>query len=146
MVHFYPVDGRKHYGPAWTNEPQRFIVDPIHRMPALNRSQCGQYDEARAGVLTHGLFIRQNIADTDIAFFPTWCHAGTTMKTLVEIEGHRWTIEASFETAKNELGLDHNETRSWHGWHRHISLIMLTLAMTAAIRHQANTSASKKTT
>jgi hypothetical protein len=23
------------------------------------------------------------------------------------------------ETAKNEFGLDHNETRSWHGWHRH---------------------------
>ena len=27
-------------------------------------------------------------------------------------------IDDSFEAAKNELGLDHNETRSWHGWHR----------------------------
>ena len=34
-------------------------------------------------------------------------------------EGHRWAIEDSFETTKNELGLDHNETRSWNGWHRH---------------------------
>ncbi len=35
--------------------------------------------------------------------------------------------------AKNELGLDHNETRSWHGWHRHVSLVMLAfvIAMTA---------------
>jgi SRSO17 transposase len=31
--------------------------------------------------------------------------------------------------AKTELGLDHNETRSWHGWHRHVSLVMLALAM-----------------
>ena len=31
---------------------------------------------------------------------------------------HRWAIEDSFETAKNEFGLDHNESRSWHGWHR----------------------------
>ncbi|SFL06243.1 hypothetical protein SAMN04244574_02975, partial [Azotobacter beijerinckii] len=44
----------------------------------------------------------------------------------------------SFETAKNELGLDHNETRSWHGWHRHVSLVMLAFALLAAIRHRTN--------
>ena len=47
-------------------------------------------------------------------------------------------IEDAFETAKNELGLDHNETRSWHGWHRHVSLVMMAFAMLAAIRHHAN--------
>jgi SRSO17 transposase len=26
------------------------------------------------------------------------------------------------------LGLDHNESRSWHGWHRHVSLVMLAFA------------------
>jgi SRSO17 transposase len=26
--------------------------------------------------------------------------------------------------AANELGLGHNESRSWHGWHRH-ALVML---------------------
>jgi hypothetical protein len=44
----------------------------------------------------------------------------------------------AFETAKNELGLDHNESRSWHGWHRHVSLVMLAFAMLAVIRHRAN--------
>ncbi len=48
------------------------------------------------------------------AFFTTWCPAGTTIETLVGLEGHRRAIEDSFETAKNELGLDHNETRSRH--------------------------------
>ena len=66
------------------------------------------------------------------------------MKKLVSVEGHRWAIEDSFETAKNELGFDHNETRSWHGWHRHVSLIMLAFAMMAAIRHKANTVPLKK--
>ena len=47
-------------------------------------------------------------------------------------------MENAFETAKNELGLDHNETRSWHGWHRHVSLVMLAFAMLAVIRHKAN--------
>jgi len=60
------------------------------------------------------------------------------MKKLASMEGHRWAIEDSFEAAKNELGLDHNETRSWHGWHRHVSLVMLAFAMMAAIRHKAN--------
>ena len=68
------------------------------------------------------------------------------MAKLVAVEGHRWAIEDSFETAKNEFGLDHNETRSWHGWHRHVSLVMLVFAMTAIIRHRANAeSAPKKT-
>ena len=44
----------------------------------------------------------------------------------------------AFETAKTELGLAHNETRSWHGWHRHVSLVMLAFAMMAAVRHHAN--------
>jgi SRSO17 transposase len=56
-----------------------------------------------------------------------------------------WAIEDSFETAKNELGLDHNETRSWHGWHRHVALVMLAFAMTAAIRHHANLPTPPKT-
>ena len=87
---------------------------------------------------TKGLLIRRNIADGDLAFLTTWCPAGTGIEALVLVEGHRWAIEDSFETTKNELGLDHNETRSWHGWHRHVSLVMLAFAMMAAIRHHAN--------
>ena len=94
---------------------------------------------------TRGLLIRRNIANGDLAYFTTWCPAGTSIKTLVSVEGHRWAIEDSFETAKNEFGLDHNESRSWHGWHRHVSLGMLAFAMMAAIQHQANKPTPKKT-
>jgi SRSO17 transposase len=88
---------------------------------------------------TRGVLIRRNIADGDLAYFTTWCPAGTAIDTLVKVEGCRWAIEDSFEAAKNEFGLDHNETRSWHGWNRHVSLVMLAFAMMAAIRHRANT-------
>ena len=100
--------------------------------------EAAEYDEALSGLWTRGLLIRRNIADGDLAFFTTWCPAGTCIATLVAVEGRRWAIEDSFETTKNELGLDHNETRSWHGWHRHVSLVMLAFAMMAAIRYQAN--------
>jgi SRSO17 transposase len=103
-----------------------------------------EYVESRSGLWTRGLLIRRNITDGDLAFFTTWCPAGTPLEALVKVEGHRWAIEDSFETAKNELGLDHNETRSWHGWHRHISLVMLAFAMMAAIRHKANQSPPPK--
>jgi SRSO17 transposase len=107
---------------------------------------AAEYDDERTGLWTRGLLIRRNIADGDLAFFSTWCPAGTSIQTLVIVEGHRWAIEDSFETAKNELGLDHNETRSWHGWHRHVSLVMLAFAMMAAIRHRANATTPPKTT
>ena len=90
------------------------------------------------GIWTRGLLIRRNISDNELAYFSTWCTQGTPIEALVTVEGHRWAIEDSFETAKNELGLDHNETRSWHGWHRHVSLVMMAFAMMAAIRRRAN--------
>ena len=67
------------------------------------------------------------------------------MEKLVSVEGPRWAIEDTFEPAKNDLSLDHNETRSWHGWHRHVSLVMLAFAMMAVIRHHAHAVPLKKT-
>ena len=104
-----------------------------------------QYNGTLTGQWTRGLLIRRNIADGAMAFFSTWCPMGTSAKKLIAVEGRRWAIEDSFESAKNELGLDHNESRSWHGWHRHVSLVMLAFAMMAAIRHHANAAPLKKT-
>jgi SRSO17 transposase len=95
------------------------------------------------GIWTRGLLIRRHVADGELAYFTTWCPAGTPIETLVAVEGHRWAIEDAFETAKNELGLDHNETRSWHGWHRHVSLVMLAFAVLAVTRHRANAAAEE---
>jgi hypothetical protein len=65
---------------------------------------AAEYDGQRTGLWTRGLLIRRNIADGDLAFFTTWRPAGTDIETLVKVEGHRWAIEDSFETAKIELG------------------------------------------
>jgi SRSO17 transposase len=91
------------------------------------------------GTWTRGLLVRRGLSDASLAYFTTWCPAGTSLEVLVGVEGRRWAIEDAFETAKNELGLDHNETRSWHGWHRHVSLVMLAFALLAVIQHRANT-------
>jgi SRSO17 transposase len=100
--------------------------------------EAEEYNEDLTGRWTRGLLIRRTIADGDLAFFSTWCRAGTSIEELVQVEGQRWAIEDAFETAKTELGLTHNETRSWHGWHRHVSLVMLAFAMLAVVRQHAN--------
>ena len=99
---------------------------------------AGASAEGQTGLWTRGLLIRRSIADGQLAFFSTWGPAGTGIATLVAVEGRRWAIEDAFETAKTELGLAHNETRSWHGWQRHVSLVMLALAMMAVVRHRTN--------
>src|SRR5918998_700625 len=104
----------------------------------LANLDADEYRAGATGLWTRGLLIRRSLTDGECAYFTTWCPAGTTIETLAAVEGRRWTIEDAFETAKNELGLDHNETRSWHGWHRHVSLVMLALAMLATIQHKAN--------
>src|SRR4051795_10347516 len=107
----------------------------------LEAAEC---EDGRTGSWTRGLLVRRSVADGECAYFTTWCPAGTAIETLVKVEGHRWAIEDAFETAKDELGLDHNETRSWHGWHRHVSLVMLAFAMLATIRRRANAPAPPK--
>lgn len=98
----------------------------------------------RPGLWTRGLLIRRSLADAERAYFTTWCPAGTPIQTLVAVEGRRWSIEDAFETAKTELGLAHNETRSWHGWHQHVSLMMMAFALLAVIRHHANVPPPKR--
>src|SRR5215472_15844102 len=99
-------DGTK--GPRW------------HDWAYVELADLDEYDDDLAREWTRGLLVRRNIADGSLAFYSTWCPKGTSIKKLVLVEGHRWAIEDSFETTKNELGLDHNETRSRHGWHRHV--------------------------
>ena len=99
--------------------------------------EAAEYNRTLSGLWTRGLLIRRSLADGKLSFFSTWCPAGTPVEVLIAVEGRRWAIEDAFETAKTELGLDHNETRSWHGWHRHVSLVMLAFGMLAVVRHRA---------
>jgi len=82
-----------------------------------------------------GLLIRRKLAQPEVfTFYLTLAPDTTDLPELVRVAGTRWTIEACFEAAKGEVGLDQYEVRSWTGWHRHITLAMLAHAYLAAIR------------
>jgi hypothetical protein len=73
----------------------------------------------------------------ELTFYLTLAPEGTELATLVQVAGTRWTIEACFEAAKGEVGLDEYEVRSWTGWHRHVTLAMLAHAYLAVVRQHA---------
>jgi len=82
-----------------------------------------------------GLLIRRSLAEPgELAFYLTHAPDGTALADLVGVAGSRWTIEACFEAAKGEVGLDQYEVRSWTGWHRHVTLAMLAHAHLAVLR------------
>ena len=82
-----------------------------------------------------GLLIRRSISQPDeLAFYLTHATDGTALADLVQVAGTRWAIEACFEAAKGEVGLDQYEVRSWTGWHRHVTLAMLAHAYLAVLR------------
>ena len=128
---------------GWTRQQGERLHDWAY-LP-LADLDATEHDMPAAGPWTRGLLIRRSIDDGDLAYFTTWCPKGTPINALVQVEATRWRIKKGFETAKTEFGLDHNETRSWHGWHRHVSLVMLTHAVMAAVRHQANNAPPKRT-
>ena len=82
--------------------------------------------------------IRCRIVKSDeFTFYPTLSHQESTLADLVRVAGTRWTIEACFEAAKGETGLDQYEVRSWTGWHRHITFAILAQANLAVMRRAA---------
>jgi SRSO17 transposase len=80
------------------------------------------------------VLIRRNRRDPqDRAYYLVFSPSGTELAELAGAAGLRWTIEECFQRAKEELGLDHCEARSWHGWHRHMTLCMAALAFLAGL-------------
>jgi SRSO17 transposase len=77
----------------------------------------------------HALVVRRSISDPDeVAYYLVYAPTDTPLTAIVRAIGARWTIEEVFELAKQRVGLDEYEVRSWTGWHRHTTLALLALA------------------
>lgn len=80
------------------------------------------------------LLIRRSRKEPEkLAYYLVFAPEGTALAELAGAAGLRWAVEECFERAKDDLGLDHCEARSWHGWHRHMSLVMAAAAFLAKL-------------
>jgi SRSO17 transposase len=81
----------------------------------------------------HALLVRRHpIRTAELAYYLVHVRHGTGLTEVVRAAGSRWAIEDTFKLAKGQVGLDHYETRSWRGWHRHITLALWALAILAS--------------
>lgn len=63
-----------------------------------------------------------------------WGLDDAPIEELVAYAHLRWTIEQFHKEAKQLLGLDRFEGRSWKGWHHHVTVVMLAHAFISSLR------------
>jgi SRSO17 transposase len=81
------------------------------------------------------VLLRRSVTDpSEITAYACFAPSDTTLGDLVRVAGTRWTVEICFEAAKQEVGLDEYEVRSWTGWHRHVTLACLAHAFLTIVR------------
>jgi SRSO17 transposase len=93
----------------------------------------------------HWLLLRRSIEpEPEYAYYVAYApRDGASLAKLVEIAGQRWQIEAGFEAAKGECGLDHYEVRKYPAWYRHITLALLAHAALAVLRRRKQKKVSR---
>ncbi|MBZ9846001.1 transposase [Mesorhizobium sp. CA5] len=97
------------------------------------------------GGFEHWLLVRRKRSTSgEKAYYLVFAPPGSSLAELAAVAGLRWAVEECFERAKDDLGLDHCEARSWHGWHRHMSLCMTALAFLSKLSADLRRSAWSK--
>ena len=122
------------------------------RAGAWRRMSCGDgahgprvYDWAWTPIrraFPHGrrgwVLARRSISTDEICYYVCFGPRGTRLRDLVRVAGTRWAVEESFQTAKNEVGLDQYQVRRYDAWYAHITLAMAAAAFLVVARaHEA---------
>jgi SRSO17 transposase len=86
----------------------------------------------------HWLVFRRCLDDPDeLAYYLVWAPPDTPLPIIVQAIGARWHIEEDLQASK-ALGLDQYEVRSYRGWYRHLTLVLLASAFLVSICVQAS--------
>lgn len=81
------------------------------------------------------LLARRSLSDpSEIAYYLVFAPETVSLQQVVQVAGSCWQVEEAFELAKQQLGLDEYEVRHWHGWYRHITLIVFALAFLTVVK------------
>jgi len=130
-----------------TVSPVKDMIGVI-RPGAWQRMSCGDgahgprvYDWAWTPIRTTfaherrgWVLARRSISTGEIAYYRCFARRGTRLRDLVRVAGARWAIEESFQTAKNEVGLDQYQVRRYDAWYAHITLAMAAAAFLVVTR------------
>jgi len=90
-----------------------------------------EFAAARVRAVRHGkagppvwLLIRRSLDPAgEVRYYVSNAGASTPLEVLAGVACTRHAVEDYFEDAKSYLGMAQYETRSWVGWHHHMSLV-----------------------
>jgi SRSO17 transposase len=92
-----------------------------------------EFAAVRVWAVRHGqagppvwLLVRRSLDPTpEVKYYISNADASTPLKVLAGVACTRHAVEDYFEDAKSYLGMAQYETRSWVGWHHHMSLVAM---------------------
>lgn len=107
---------------------QRYLIKEGSKGPIICEFACIRVYGVRDGLpgTPVWLVIRRNLDDpSEVKFYLSNAPASCPVASLARMSGARWPVELCFAESKDEVGLDHYETRSFVGWHHHMTLVAL---------------------
>jgi SRSO17 transposase len=87
----------------------------------------------------HTLIVARNVRTNEVKYFLSnrvVGRGGVTLRWLLRVAFSRWSIEACFRVAKEELGMDHFQVRGWRCIHRHYYVTALTCLFCSRTRQR----------
>jgi SRSO17 transposase len=137
-----PYGGRGPVPTKPTRESVASVVEVVSSLRAeqwrtLNLGQGGkgplgyEFAAVRVWAVRHGeagppvwLVVRRSLEPTpEVKYYVSDADASTPLEILARVACTRHKVEDFFEDAKSYLGMAQYETRSWVGWHHHMSLV-----------------------
>ena len=81
--------------------------------------------DALPGSRSWAIFRRSLGPQPEVKFYLSKAPTTCPLPEFVRVSGMRWPVETAFEEGKGEVGMDHYETRTWRGWHHHMTHAIL---------------------
>jgi SRSO17 transposase len=118
---------------AW----QRLAVHEGEKGPIEYDWACARVIDSRRRLPAAEVWLlaRRSVSDPlEVAYYLSHAEPSTPITVLAHVASTRYTIEQCFEEAKDDVGLDHYEVRTWPSWHKYITLAMMALAWLVSAR------------
>lgn len=138
------VQNLARYSPEFTKQnPQKYLVKQTHKgeeVWKIRWSTCWRKTHQETLISKQcTLVVAKNVRTSEIKYFLSNRvpgRDGWNLRMILRVAFGRWPVEDCFREAKEELGLDHFECRSWHGIHRHLYVTILSHLFCARVREK----------
>jgi SRSO17 transposase len=139
-----PYRGRGRVPTRPSRASVRSVAEVVSALPAecwqtlhIRPGACGplvfEFAAVRVWAVRHGeagppiwLLVRRSLEpEPEIKYYVSNADAATPLGVLAQVACTRHEVEDYFEDAMSYLGMAQYETRSWVGWHHHMSLMAM---------------------